>query len=75
MIFAWRRTVLRRRVLLTTRTGRTFAGVLWARRGPLLVLVDVTTNVDGRTVPVDGSVVVERTNVDFVQVLPGEGVS
>jgi small nuclear ribonucleoprotein (snRNP)-like protein len=68
-MWAWRRTTYRQRVLVTTRTGRTFAGLLWARRGPLLVLVDVSLVGDpAAPVALDGRVVIEIANVDFVQI-------
>ena len=71
-MFAWRRTLYRHRVLLTTRTGRTFAGIVWVRRGPLLILIDAEAVDGGRQVPLDGQLVIDRANVDFVQVLPPE---
>ena len=62
---------LRRRVLVNLKTGKAVAGVLWTRRRRLLVLKDATLY-EGREAPVsiDGDVVIERSNVDFVQVLP-----
>lgn len=71
-MFAWRRTALRRRVLVNLRTEKAFRGVLWAKRGPLLVLKEVEILEAGRDpLKVDGEVVVERSNVDFLQVLGG----
>lgn len=71
-MFAWRRTALRRRVLVNLKTEKAFRGVLFAKRGPLLVLKDVELLEAGREpVRLDGDVLVERPNVDFVQVLPG----
>lgn len=72
-MFAWRRSALRRRVLVNLKTEKAFRGVLFAQRGPLLVLKDVELLEAGREpVRVDGDVLVERSNVDFVQVLPGQ---
>lgn len=72
-MFAYRRTMIRRRVLVNVRTDKAFRGIMWAKRGPLLVLKDVELLEAGRPpVHIDGEVVVERSNVDFVQVL-GEG--
>lgn len=73
-VAAWlstpRRTAVRRRVLVNLVDGKAIAGVLWARRGPLLVLKDATLHGPGpEPVPVDGEVLVERGRVDFVQVL------
>lgn len=61
----------RRRVLVNLKTGRAVRGVLWARRGPFLTLKSAELLEAGRApVEVVGEVVIERANVDFVQVLP-----
>ncbi|MFI0914316.1 hypothetical protein [Streptomyces abikoensis] len=56
-------------------TDKAFRGVLWAQRGPLLVLRDAELLEAGRDPQrVDGEVVVERSRVEFTQVLaPGGG--
>lgn len=65
---SWRGLV-RRNVVVNLRTGRAFAGILWAQRGPLLVLRNATMHEPGATpTPVDGEVVVERIEVEFIQV-------
>lgn len=70
-MFAWRRTAIHRRVMVNTKTDKTFAGVLWAKRGSLLILKDAQLLQPGlEPAKVDGEVIVERNNVDFVQVLP-----
>jgi hypothetical protein len=66
---AFRRTYLHRRVVLNLTTGRSFTGVLWAKRGPLLVLRDAAMRDSGQSFPLDGEIVVERHRVEFVQVL------
>ncbi|MFC5144284.1 hypothetical protein [Streptomyces aureoversilis] len=73
-MFAWRRTAVRRRVVVNL-ADKAFSGVLWAQRGPLLVLRDVELLEAGREPQrVDGEVVVERSRVEFTQVLaPGGG--
>lgn len=62
---------LRRRVLVNLKTEKAVSGVLWTRRRRLLVLKDATL-LEPKAAPVhlDGDVVIERGNVDFVQVLP-----
>jgi hypothetical protein len=51
---------------------KAFAGVLWAKRGPLLVLRDVTLMQHGAAdTPLDGEVVLERSKVEFIQVAGG----
>lgn len=73
---AWRRTAARRRVVVNLKSDKAIVGVLWAKRGPLLVLKDTTLLEPSTTgaphqTRLDGEVLVERRNVDFVQVLPG----
>jgi hypothetical protein len=70
-VFAWRRTAVRKRVIVNL-PDKAFRAILWAKRGPLLVLRDVELLEAGRAPQaVDGEVVVERTRVEFVQVLAG----
>lgn len=59
---------IRKSVVVNLKSGRAFRGVLWAKRGPLLVLKNATLIEGGASVPVDGEVVVERTEIDFIQV-------
>lgn len=68
-MFGYQRTVVRRRVVVNLLTDRAFTGILWARRGPLLVLRDVVMHEPGgASSPVDGEVVVERDQVEFIQI-------
>jgi hypothetical protein len=72
-MFAWRRTAIRKRVVVNL-ADKAFSGILWAKRGPLLVLRDVELLEAGRAPqPMDGEVVVERAKVEFTQVLTGGG--
>lgn len=72
-MFAWRRTAVRKRVVVNL-ADKAFSGVLWAQRGPLLVLRDVELLEAGREAArVDGEVVVERSRIEFTQVLAGGG--
>lgn len=57
-------------ILCHTKSGRTFRGVLWCKRGPLLVLKDASILDGAGVLPVDGEVFVERANVDFIQTQP-----
>jgi small nuclear ribonucleoprotein (snRNP)-like protein len=57
-------------VLVTTRTDRTFRGVLWRRRRGYLVLRQAEMlRAKNEPVAMDGEVMVEAANVDFVQVV------
>jgi hypothetical protein len=72
-MFAWRRTAVRKRVVVNL-ADKAFTGVWWATRGPLLVLRDVELLEAGRQPQrVDGEVVIERAKVEFTQVLAGGG--
>lgn len=61
---------VKRRVLVNTKTDKAFRGVLWQRTGGYLVLRNAEL-LEPRRDPVlmDGEVVLERGNVDFLQVL------
>lgn len=63
------RTMRRRQVVVNLASGRSFRGILWAKRGPLLVLREATLLEAGQAVTVDGEVVVERRTIEWVQVL------
>jgi small nuclear ribonucleoprotein (snRNP)-like protein len=70
-VFWFLRTMVRRRVVVNLASGRAFRGILWAKRGPLLVLRDATMYEPGvPPVAVDGETVIERRTVEFIQVLP-----
>ncbi|WP_432137644.1 hypothetical protein [Streptomyces sp. bgisy154] len=72
-MFAWRRTAVRQRVVVNL-ADKAFAGILWAQRGPLLVLRDAELLEAGRDAQkLDGEIVVERSRVEFTQVLAGGG--
>ncbi len=64
-----RRLLFGRRVILNLTTGRSFRGVVFELRGPLVVLRNAELLEEDRVVPVEGTVVVERSQVEFVQVL------
>lgn len=69
-MLGYRRLALRRRVIVNLKTDKAIEGVLTRRRWRLLELRDASLHEAGRTpVKMDGSILVERANVDFVQVL------
>ncbi|WP_411102452.1 hypothetical protein [Streptomyces sp. cmx-4-9] len=72
-MFAWRRTAVRKRVIVNL-ADKAFRGILWAQRGPLLVLRDAELLEPGRVGQrMDGEVVIERHQVEFTQVLATGG--
>lgn len=67
-MFPFRRLIVRRRVVINLISGRAVSGVVTAKRGPLLEVADATVlEPDGDPRPVDGSVVIERGRVEFIQ--------
>jgi hypothetical protein len=64
--WTWR-PVITHRVLVQTDSEVSFQGVVVSRRGTLLVLDDVTVHSGSSTSRVDGSVIVERTRVLYMQ--------
>lgn len=68
-MFAFR-AVVHRRVIVNLVTGRAVEGVLVSQRGPLLCVKDARLLEPGNDPqPVDGEVIVERSQVDFIQAL------
>lgn len=65
------RTLVRRNVIVNTKTDESFRGVLWKIRGPLIVIRNAEIYAQGQTKPVDGEVVIDRSNVDFIQIVSG----
>lgn len=64
-----RRTALRRRVLVNLAGDKAMRGILWQRRGRLVVLRDVTLIEPGaQPVDLDGEVVLDRGRIEWVQV-------
>lgn len=67
--WVWR-PLVHRRVLAQLDTGVTIAGIVLSRRGPLLVLGDVTVHTSGeQQTSADGTAVVERSRVVWMQVI------
>lgn len=59
---------VRCRVLVSLIDGKAFDGLLWARKGRLVVLRDARLIEPGaEPVPVDGDVLLDRDRIDFVQ--------
>jgi hypothetical protein len=69
----WRPPCLLRRVIVNLRSDDASAiqGVLWSARGPWLTWKDCAILKAGAPpTPIDGDVVIHRSNIAFLQVLP-----
>lgn len=74
MMRPWPAKVYRRRVILKTRVGDTFRGVVWTTDGDWLTLRDVQYLADGAvTHRLTGDVLIERSNVNFIEDDHGDG--
>ena len=68
-VLASRRLAVRKHVLVSLRSDRAVTGVLWARRGRFLVLKSAEMHEPGANpVPLDGDLVLDRDQVEYVQV-------
>lgn len=70
----WRPYPSGQRAIVTTKQGRSFRGLVQGRRGTAWVLrqAELLQRADDPT-RVDGEVVVFERDIDFIQVLPGNG--
>lgn len=56
-------------VIVNLKTDKAFRGILWSQHRDLLVLRNAALLEHGQETDVDGEVVVERANIDFIQVV------
>lgn len=56
-------------VIVNLKTDKAFRGILWSTNRQLLVLRNADLLEHGAETPVDGEVVVDTANVDFLQVV------
>lgn len=67
---AYKKLVVLRRVMINLKSGRAISGVVTASRGSLLEVKDATVHEPGSTpAAVDGSIVVDKAEIDFTQLL------
>lgn len=64
------RLVKARRVVVNLRSGQAIEGLLVKQSGPLLFIAEARLH-EGVSdpVPIDGQAVIERPNIDFIQIL------
>lgn len=68
-MFDFRRTLVRKKVVVNLHSDRAFVGILWAKRGPLLILRNAVMHEPGAEPSVvDGQIVIERDQVEFIQI-------
>jgi len=59
-----------RRVIVNTKTDRAFRGMLWRKaRGYLVLRNAELLKPKGETAALDGEIMIESSNVDFIQVV------
>lgn len=64
------RTVRARRVMINLKSGQAIDGLLVRHDGPLLFIAEASLHEGGGSpVPLDGQALVERQNIDFIQIL------
>lgn len=59
--------LVKRRVMVQTDAEVAFTGVVMSRRGPLLVLADVTVSTGDSSAKADGQVIIDRDRVLWIQ--------
>ena len=65
---AAQRLMIRRRVLVQLHSGRAFTGLLWRRRGGLVVLKSAEMlEPNNQPVSMDGDVILDRSEIEYVQ--------
>lgn len=69
MAQSYGRLAMNKRVMVNLTTGTAIDGILWGDRGPLIVLKDANVHTNGQSAALDSEVIIERTRIDFVQVL------
>lgn len=67
-VLGTRRLMTRKKVLVNLRSGRAMTGVMWSRKGRVLVLKSAELIEGVEPVPMDGDVVIDRDQIEYVQV-------
>jgi len=61
--------LIRREVIINTKSDRSFRGILWSRWFGVFVLKNAQMLGKGTAIQMDGEVAIMKDNVDFVQVV------
>lgn len=62
--------LIRREVIINTKSDKAFRGVLWSRWFGVYVLKQAQLLAKGSVVDIDGEVVILKQDIDFIQVVP-----
>lgn len=60
---------MKRRVIVNLKTDKAIGGVLWRRTPTMVILKQARLLENGSEMPIDGEVFLDRSNIDFVQVV------
>lgn len=72
LIGSYRRLVVHNRAVINLKSGRAIAGVVTGMDGPLLTVKDAMIHEpDATSARADGSIVVHREDIDFIQTIGG----
>lgn len=55
---------------MNTKTDKAFRGVLWSETRDYLILRNASL-IAGEETPIDGELLIERANIDFIQIVGG----
>lgn len=68
-MFAFNRTLARKKVIVNLKTDKAIEGICWAQRGSYLVLREAVLHEGNQAAQIDGEAIVDVSNVDFYQVV------
>ena len=67
------RVAISRRVVVNLHDGTALSGILWDDRKPILILRSASLHQAGQHVPLDGEILIEYTQVAFIQLPETDG--
>ena len=65
------KTLVARTLIINTKSDKAFRGVLWGEARDYLILRNAVL-IAGQETPIDGELLVERANIDFIQIVNPE---
>ncbi len=67
----WRKLRVRPRVTVNLLSGTAITGVVISTSGPLIAMRDAVVHESAGSAPADGEIIVDKSNVDFIQAVGG----